>query len=114
MLLAGNTMLLERFAESARKQACEATWDKINNTAAWAINDAIETRVAERAAKKLDSEVSRQSQETMLEKLVPRSHVDLLDAKLLQGMGIILGFWGIVGMYLVFIKAAMWLKGRIR
>ena len=61
MLLAGNKMLLQRFAESARKQACEATWDKINNTAAWAINDAIEERATERAAKKLASESPRQS-----------------------------------------------------
>ncbi|KAL1897123.1 hypothetical protein Sste5346_004328 [Sporothrix stenoceras] len=146
LLLVGDTDLRWKMASEARRQACEATWDKINNTVAWRMLDAIDKREAaldeaqfEELAEE-DEQESAREREPLLgypsgtklttaemvaaqKKLEPPSSwqtwaqsidTSLVDARLTAGLGIILGFWGIVGVYLIFIKAALYLKGRVR
>lgn len=145
LLLAGDSDLRWKLAGNARRQACDATWDKINNTVAWRMLDSIDQREAALKEAKFDEceeelqESARESEPLLgypsgtkltpaemaaaRKKLEPPSSwqtwaqsidTSLVDARLTAGLGIILGFWGIVGVYLIFIKAALWLKGRVR
>ncbi len=144
LLLAADTDLRLAFGASARQQACDATWDKINNTVAWRMLDAIDEREVALASTELEVDdarsQSRAEREPLLgapsgakpsaaemaaarKKLAPPTpwqvwsesfDTSLVDARLTAGLGVILGFWGIVGLYLVFIKAALWIKSRVR
>ncbi|KJR88358.1 glucosylltransferase family 4 [Sporothrix schenckii 1099-18] len=145
LLLAGDSDLRSKMGGDARRQACDATWDKINNTVAWRMLDAIEQRDAALKEAQFegfeeDPQESAREREPLLgypsgtkltaaemaaarKKLQPPSSwqawaqsidTSLVDARLTAGLGIILGFWGIVGVYLIFIKAALWFKGRVR
>ncbi|OAA67085.1 glycosyl transferase group 1 [Niveomyces insectorum RCEF 264] len=156
LLLAAEPQLRQRLGARARQQACEATWEKINNTVAWRMLDAIDQRAAAAATAKEAAaaaaaaatattaaarrEDAAQQERTPLlgcptgmhpdaadaaarRKLAPPSpwqlwtqnlDTSLADARLTAGLGVILGFWGLVGVYLVFIKAALWIKSRVR
>ncbi|CAK7262673.1 hypothetical protein SEPCBS119000_000096 [Sporothrix epigloea] len=152
LLLAGNADLRSQLAVNARQQACEATWDKINNTVAWRMMDVIDEREAALTKAMMDSKLEQQAQQeqqavaadreqepllgypsgtklTAADSAAARKKLDppaswrlwaesldtsLVDARLTAGLGVILGFWGIVGIYLIFIKAALFLKGRVR
>ncbi|CAK7198359.1 hypothetical protein SEUCBS139899_001020 [Sporothrix eucalyptigena] len=150
LLLSGDSTLRLQLAANARKQACEATWDKINNTVAWRMMDVIDQREAALKEAEFENELEEEAQQetntskremepllgypsgtklTAAESAAARKKLDppsswqswaqsidtsLVDARLTAGLGIILGFWGIVGIYLIFIKAALFLKGRVR
>ncbi|CAK7566108.1 MAG: hypothetical protein SEPTF4163_004042 [Sporothrix epigloea] len=152
LLLAGDADLRSQLAVNARRQACEATWDKINNTVAWRMMDVIDEREAALSKAELESELELEAQQeqqavaadrerkpllgypsgtklTAADSAAARKKLDpqtswrlwaesidtsLVDARLTAGLGVILGFWGIVGIYLIFIKAALFLKGRVR
>ncbi|CAK7210570.1 hypothetical protein SCUCBS95973_000831 [Sporothrix curviconia] len=152
LLLTGDADLRLQLAINARRQACEATWDKINNTVAWRMMDVIDQREAALKEAEFAHELEQEAQHeqqvvasdrerepllgypsgtklTAAESAAARKKLDppsswrswvqsidtsLVDARLTAGLGVILGFWGIVGIYLVFIKAALFLKGRVR
>ncbi len=115
MLLARDRDLRACFSDAARRQACESTWDKINNKVAWGMLDAIEAREREKAEAAqprdrrrvvalADSDVSSPAWRIWRE----------VDKSLFAGLGIIMGFWGAVSIYLAFIKTALWVKARLR
>ena len=175
LLLSRDSGLRRQMGANARRQACNATWDKINNTVAWRMLDAIDERKASLAdaeyaayaeysrstaaaeARQIDAQLTAdrdrepllglpsgarlspaeaaaarkklqqsaagqdsssspsQDSEPFPGKSWARSlDTSLVDARLTAGLGVILGFWGIVGVYLIFIKVALWLKSRVR
>ncbi|EFX02313.1 glycosyl transferase group 1 [Grosmannia clavigera kw1407] len=135
LLLASRPDLRAELAANARRQACDATWDKINNTVAWRMSDAIEQHEQHAAAAVISHSTpllgatvgtrpATSSHYAMRGKhghfvspwqlCVHGLNTGLVDARLAAGLGIILGFWGVVGLYLVFIQAALWIKSRIR
>lgn len=152
LLLAAQPALRQELGANARRQACDATWDKINNTVAWRMLDVIERRTAEQKARALAADMAAASDRSPLlgpttgrhyattaaeastkpDDDVPKQSLEplqswqpwqpwtwnldtsLVDARLAAGLGIIMGFWGVVGLYLVFIKAALWIKSRVR
>ncbi|KAJ0109019.1 glycosyltransferase family 4 protein [Diaporthe amygdali] len=116
VLLANDRELRDRFRESALKQAREATWDKINNKVAWKMVDTIQQREVDLAEMRMDDRDVEQSPSIsaapvfgwlMLSDAVRET---VVGSKLAAALGVIMGFWGLVGVYLVFTKATRWVK----
>ncbi|KAK3304998.1 uncharacterized protein B0T15DRAFT_531055 [Chaetomium strumarium] len=128
MVLANDAVLRKRMSDNARRQAEEATWDRINNKVAWRMAETIDQHQRERGEVRAgvkgappclpQVEDDRRAAASMpvLEWLVPRDVVRarMADARLARGMAAIFATWVAVGMYLVFIKVSLWVKTRAR
>ncbi|KAK4235267.1 hypothetical protein C8A03DRAFT_36885 [Achaetomium macrosporum] len=127
MALANDAVLRKRMSESARRQAEEATWERINNKVAWRMAETIDRHQRERAEmqagitggpQKLPQVEDRRAAARMpaLEWLVPRDLVEarIADVRIARGMAAIFATWIAVGLYLVFIKVSLWVKTRAR
>lgn len=107
--LANDDRLRESFAEQARREACEATWANINNKVAWEMVDIIEkheentttTQPAEGKVVKYDSILRPMFRWTLVRGTIRRKIVKL---KLSVAMGLIMVFWGLIGIYLIFTR----------
>ncbi|TPX10283.1 uncharacterized protein E0L32_008688 [Thyridium curvatum] len=114
LVLAKDGDLRRRMSAEARRQACEATWDKINNKVAWAMADAIEAREKEvvSAPQLRDSESGGvwRSGFRVRDRLAGR----IADLRVLGGMGVIIFFWALIAFYLVVIKIGMAVRSRLR
>lgn len=117
VLLANDRRLRARFRESALKQAREATWEKINNKVAWKMADTIQQREEELAEMQPEDGIGGQSASAsavpvvgwlMLSNAVRET---VVGSKLAAALGVIMGFWGLVGVYLGFTKATRWARG---
>jgi hypothetical protein len=123
MLLATDDGLRERMRGNARRQAEDATWERINNRVAWRMAETIEQSERERAELRARNKASVQGEEghpeentPLLDRLVPP---DLFQARVAKvrvagGMLAISATWVAVGAYLVFIKAGLWMKTGVR
>lgn len=122
--LAANEKLRLHMGLNARSQACEATWTKINNKVAWRMLECIEEREQQQATLQLQDEERRAGSSSRPfalgwtgphNALASSSWTErIVNARLVVGLVVILGFWGIVGLYLVFIQAALFLKRLFR
>jgi glycosyltransferase involved in cell wall biosynthesis len=116
VLLANDCTLRSRFGGSALKQAREATWDKINNKVAWEMASTIQQREEELAEMRREDGgpggTSSASAAPMLGWLMLSNAVreTVIGSKLAAALGTIVGFWGLVSVYLVFTKAARWAR----
>lgn len=120
MLLAKDKALRVRMAAESRRLACDATWYKIGNTVAWQMVDCINEREKEKALE--DARQSRIAcamaaispvyQWIQHQKISSMISKKLVDARIIGGLGIIIGFWGAVGMYLLFSRFALWTRAR--
>lgn len=115
VLLSSDKAMRRQFSEDALKQAREATWDKINNKVAWRMLDTILEREADLAERQLHGRGEEVEQSAvpvfgwlMLSEAVRKT---VVSSRLTAALGIICGFWGVVSVYLVFTKAARWVKG---
>lgn len=117
VLLANDGKLRDRFRESALKQAREATWDKINNKVAWRMVETIQQREEELEEMRMEDGSLDQPSSTsavpvfgwlMLSNAVRET---VVGSKLAAALGVIMGFWGLVSVYLVFTKATRWVRG---
>ncbi|KAH8882908.1 glycosyltransferase family 4 protein [Thozetella sp. PMI_491] len=115
----------EQFSIDARRQAEEATWEKINNKVAWRMIDTIEAREGTQAESQLagDEHRAQAGKHKVVATTTPifgwlflsdaiRERV--VDTRLTGSLAIISAFWAAVGLYLVFIKMGLWLKSYIR
>lgn len=118
--LANDKGLRRRFGESALSQAREATWEKINNKVAWRMLDTIQQREEELAKMQLEGGPGVQQQGAGMASAVPvfgwlmlsdAFRETVISSKLTAALGVILGFWGVVSVYLVFTKATRWIRG---
>lgn len=116
VLLANDSKLRDRFGGSALKQAREATWDKINNKVAWKMMDTIQQREEELAEMRLEDGGAGGSPKgsavpifgwLMLSDAVRET---VIGSKLAAALSVIVGFWGLVSVYLVFTKATRWAR----
>jgi hypothetical protein len=128
VLLANDIALRKRFGVDARAQAEEATWEKINHKVAWRMLDTIEAHERDQAARQLaDGNGQRRSgAATMTRGVVSTTPIfgwlflnddiraRIVDARIGGGLAVICAFWGAVGLYLLCIKAALWVKARVR
>ncbi|KAI1453858.1 glycosyltransferase family 4 protein [Annulohypoxylon moriforme] len=101
--LGHDTTTREQFALAARTFACEATWERVSNKAAWQMLDTIEQ--FEQNKQKSDSSVTRFPiigwlllSGSVRHFLLPQ----IIKAKLAWALSIIFSFWMVVGSYLVF------------
>lgn len=117
VLLANDGKLRGRFRESALRQAREATWEKINNKVAWKMADTIQQREEELAEMRMeDGDIGHSPTAPavpvfgwlMLSNAVRET---VVGSKLAAALGVIMGFWGLVSVYLVFTKATRWVRG---
>lgn len=117
VLLANDKNLRKQFSEDALAQAREATWDKINNKVAWRMLDTIEEREADLAEMQLEDGNGGQAAGIsavpvfgwlMLSNAFRET---VISSRLTAALGVILGFWGVVGVYLGFTKATRWVRG---
>lgn len=117
VLLANDGKLRGRFRESALEQAREATWEKINNKVAWKMADTIQRREEELVEVRMEDGSAAQSPSAsavpvfgwlMLSNAVRET---VVGSKLAAALGVIMGFWGLVSVYLVFTKATRWVRG---
>jgi glycosyltransferase involved in cell wall biosynthesis len=119
MALASDDALRKWLSKNARRQAEEATWERINNRVAWRMAEAIEKRTRERNKGLLhDNEASA-------EEALPLETTPLLgwpkdgmqervvDVRLAGGMLAISATWVAIGAYLVFIKGGLWVKAKL-
>ncbi|KAK2042460.1 glycosyl transferase group 1 [Colletotrichum somersetense] len=122
MCLAKDGVCRLRMAAEARRMACEATWEKINNQVAWRMADTIEEREREKAqiVHQRSSIAMQASQLLPLHSwlLMNDSIRDvvvgrIVDAKLVGGFGVVMTFWFFTGLYLAFTEAAIWFKGKL-
>ncbi|EJT78032.1 hypothetical protein GGTG_03135 [Gaeumannomyces tritici R3-111a-1] len=110
VLLARDADRRRRFGEAARRQACDATWDRINNAVAWKMAEVIEEKRAEQLAAAAGcSGVGR----------FVRPWIDYLGDKaryprLAVAMGFIFAIWAAVGFYLAFIIVTLWARSQLR
>lgn len=124
MKLALDEKLRQRMSIAARAAACECTWDKINNKVAWRMADTIAEREQEQG--KTTTAVSS-SLSSAARQMVPvygwlmmndvmRQYVTrtIVDARLMGGLGIIISFWALTGLYMIFTECLLWTKGRLR
>jgi len=114
MLLAADKELRGRFRDAARRQACETTWNRINNKAAWGMMDAIEERQRQLAAIRSHERSRREDGRPVasLYGLVwSRVHDSLVvNFQLVVGMAIILASWSVIGVGLFLITVGMRVK----
>ncbi|KAG8169187.1 hypothetical protein KVR01_001936 [Diaporthe batatas] len=116
VLLATDDKLRDRFGANALEQAREATWDKINNKVAWEMVDTIRQREEELEGIRLGGgDVGGRrgaSAVPILGWLMLSDAVreTVIGSKLAAALGVIVGFWGLVSVYLVFTKAARWVR----
>ncbi|KAI3398907.1 hypothetical protein diail_8230 [Diaporthe ilicicola] len=117
VVLANDGKLRDQFRESALKQAREATWEKINNKVAWKMVDTIQQREEELAEMRVEDRDVGQSPSVsavpvfgwlMLSNAVRET---VIGSRLAAALGVIMGFWGLVSVYLVFTKATRWVRG---
>ncbi|KAK4126792.1 glycosyltransferase family 4 protein [Parathielavia appendiculata] len=129
MVLATDDALRKQMGENARRQAEEATWERINNRVAWRMVEAIEQSERERAELRARRERLLRRYEAQAEErtpllkttpisewLLPTATVQarVADVRVAGGMVAISATWVAVGAYLVFIKAGLWMKARAR
>ncbi|KAK3933904.1 hypothetical protein QBC46DRAFT_400962 [Diplogelasinospora grovesii] len=126
IVLAQNEALRKQFSYDARRQAEEATWDRINNKVAWRMVSTIEGREREQAGMQLRSEeqVARFEQSGKMAMtttpvfgwllLNDAVRARIVDARLAGGIAVVSLVWFVVGFYIVFIKVGLWLKTRVR
>lgn len=116
VLLANDDKLRDQFGGSALKQAREATWDKINNKVAWKMVDTIQQREGELAEMRLDDgDVGGSRSASAVPifgwlMLSDAARETVIGSKLAAALGVIVGFWGLVSVYLVFTKATRWAR----
>lgn len=117
VVLANDINLRDRFRGNALKQAREATWEKINNKVAWKMVDTIQQREEELAEVRMEAREVDQGPRVsavpvfgwlMLSDAVRET---VVGSKLAAALGVIVGFWGLVSVYLVFTKATRWVRG---
>jgi hypothetical protein len=91
--LGNNPRLRQQMSIESRRMADEATWDSIGNKVAWKLAEALETR-KDPAPTIQNSKVPVYSWVLLSSKL--RNYVAswVVDARLLGGIGIIVGVWG--------------------
>ncbi|KAI0846714.1 glycosyltransferase family 4 protein [Daldinia vernicosa] len=102
MLLGRDSRLREQFALAGRAFACEATWERISNKAAWQMFDTIEQFKQDKQSGISTTQapsvgwlpLSAPARRFLLPKIIT--------AKIAFSLSIIFGFWTIVGTYLVF------------
>ncbi|KAK1590348.1 glycosyl transferase group 1 [Colletotrichum navitas] len=111
-----------KMAAEARRMACEATWEKINNQVAWRMADTIEEREREKAqiihqrpfiampASQLGPVHNWLLMSNAIRDVVVGR---IVDAKLVGGFGVVMTFWFFTGLYLAFTEAALWFKGKL-
>ncbi|KAI1383821.1 glycosyltransferase family 4 protein [Hypoxylon trugodes] len=100
--LGRDTVLRKEFSAAARSFACEATWERISNKAAWQMFDTIEQFEKNQVASTSTTRIpfmgwlllSAPVQQFLLWKVTK--------AKLAFALSIIISFWAVVGSYLVF------------
>lgn len=138
MKLAYDSKLRQRMSHDARAAASKCTWDKINNKVAWRMTDTIAEREQQQNLQRhthqqingiSNSSLQQASRSSSLatEHLVPiygwlimnkavRETMTrrLVDARLVGGLGVILSFWIITGVYVFFTECFMWAKSRMR
>lgn len=140
MWLARDNALRRQMGDAARGAACEATWDKINNKVAWRMVDTIATRETEKANAKTglipSSSAASSTSDFALSSTMASSGLSaqqlipvygwlmmseavraelarrIVDARLVGGLGVILSFWGVTGLYMLFTECVLWAKGR--
>ncbi len=125
--LSGDAATRRQFSLDARAQAEEATWAKINNKVAWRILDTIEEREQVDADSQLEGDERQALLGSQRGKMVATTtpvfgwlflsdsvRARIVDTRLAGSLTVIMAFWAAVGMYLVFIKAGLWLKTRVR
>ncbi|KKY36962.1 putative glycosyltransferase family 4 protein [Diaporthe ampelina] len=117
VLLANDRKLRDRFRQNALEQAREATWEKINNKVAWKMVEKIQQREEELVETRMeDGGVGRSPSASavpvfgwlMLSDAVRET---VVGSKLAAALGVIMGFWGLVSVYLVFTKTTRWVRG---
>ena len=117
ILLANNDRLRHSFGEQARAQACEATWANINNKVAWEMVDVIEKHdeniLTRRSQTENNSVVGAVS--SIFGWLLARNAVKqtVVESRLVAALGIITGFWGLIGIYIVFTKITRWSRSHL-
>ncbi|KAH7324929.1 hypothetical protein B0I35DRAFT_347981 [Stachybotrys elegans] len=124
MKLAQDHNLRAEMAQKSRIAACEATWEKINNKVAWRMLDTIEEREREQQHHKVPDAAPLT---TAANQLVPvygwlmmndafRETVtrSMVDARLVGGLGVIVSFWAVTGLYMAFTETLLFVKGRLR
>ncbi|KAI2633544.1 glycosyltransferase family 4 protein [Hypomontagnella submonticulosa] len=93
----------KRMAEAGRAFACEATWERIGNKVAWQMFDTIE-----RFERNKTKGSAPTTQLPILSWLLPSVSLQqflllgIIKAKLAFALFVIVGFWAIVGSYLIF------------
>ncbi|KAI1092228.1 glycosyltransferase family 4 protein [Rostrohypoxylon terebratum] len=104
------TATREQFAQAARTFACEATWERVSNKAAWQMLDTIEQFEQN---KENDPPATQYPIIGWLLLSSPVRHFllpQIVKAKLAWALSIIFSFWMVVGSYLVFADAGHLIK----
>ncbi|KAI8626535.1 glycosyl transferase group 1 [Xylariaceae sp. FL1651] len=117
--LGHDTELRRQYGEASRIQSLEATWEVIGNKVAWKMIDTIEETGKTTEHHEPASASGLQPSMPTLGWLFMSSAVRqlvvsrMVDAKVVLGLFTIVGFWGGVGLYLVFTNATHWVKTRV-
>ncbi|KAK4032401.1 glycosyltransferase [Parachaetomium inaequale] len=119
MALANDDALRTRLSENARRQAEEATWERINNRVAWRMAETIEESARQRY-KGLSRDDEAPAGEALPLKTTaffewPKDGIQarVVDVRLAGGMIAISATWVAIGAYLVFIKGGLWVKAKL-
>ncbi|KAI1134720.1 glycosyltransferase family 4 protein [Hypoxylon sp. FL0543] len=110
--LGGDQAIRQRFSQAARAFACEATWERISNKAAWQMFDTIEHFEQNKSAGASKTQLPIVGwlllSTPVRQWLVP----PIIKAKIAWAISIIFGFWVVVGSYLLFADVGHLVKTR--
>ncbi|KAK9423768.1 putative Family 1 glycosyltransferase [Seiridium unicorne] len=117
--LANDSRLRDQLGRTCRAQACEATWERISNKVAWNMADTINQRETEQsnyhltAAQVMKTSAPLWTWILMSTALRRTLASRIIDAKLVWGLFVIIGFWAVVSLYLIFIKMVHFARSRV-
>ncbi|KAL8382451.1 hypothetical protein RB595_006300 [Gaeumannomyces hyphopodioides] len=110
VLLARDAERKRRFSEAARRQACNATWDRINNAVAWKMAEVIEEKRTEQLGAATDCSGVARFVRPWVDYLGDRARYP----RLAVAMGLIFAVWAVVGFYLALIIVTLWARLQLR
>lgn len=117
--LATDGPLREQFRRQARAQAAEAKWERIGNTVAWKMAEAIERREEEQAEYQLAADNLMRSKKPMLAWVLASAAVrrllaaKMVNIKLAWAFSLVFSFWSMVSVYLLLIEVVHSAKDRV-
>jgi glycosyltransferase involved in cell wall biosynthesis len=115
LILGNDAQLRQQMAVESRKMAEEATWEKINNSVAWKLAEALEYKALDQPQLAGDNNVGVKGDSWVL--LGPELRGKVMrwvtDVRLVGGLGVIVGVWGGLVVTWGLVQSSLFIRARV-